>query len=497
MTEPKREPAALSPWWRHATILVMIAGFSVLSLVTVLTYTNAPPIPGARHGRGGSDAVRPSRRSSTGRRSSSSTASWSTGRSGVTAPTLGPTTARSTSTASPRSAARERTPTGEGVASELKQNRYDAATDTLVFSPCEASSLEIQGREWEQYFRGPTPAPGLGVLVHQGPRRGQGPDRLLRLGHLGHRRQPARARTTRTPTTGPTSPGRQPPEQLHLPLERHEPDHAPRRHRRDPLLLRQVRLPRLGRREDARALPRQRPRRMEADAEPVGHGEVLRRGRRAVPAAEPRGRRARPLPRRAGGVLRPRHRVAPALQPAPHLAPAARDLLDRDGLGGRRPLPRSARGPRRAQGTAPRRERAVRRARLRGARQPARGVAGDQRPARRSLVLARPPGLGVPGPGPVLAVAARRRPRAVARPHVPRPATRDEDRRAARSWPRSSSTRPRPSRSSTCPLSSTAPTPTSRSSTTGASGSSTSGSRASSSCSPRSSSRRCSTRWGS
>lgn len=35
----------LSPWWRHFAILVMIFGFSVLSLVTVLTYTNAPPIP--------------------------------------------------------------------------------------------------------------------------------------------------------------------------------------------------------------------------------------------------------------------------------------------------------------------------------------------------------------------------------------------------------------------------------------------------------------------
>src|ERR1039458_4823012 len=36
---------SLSPWWRHSAILVMIVGFSVLSLVTVLTYTNAPPIP--------------------------------------------------------------------------------------------------------------------------------------------------------------------------------------------------------------------------------------------------------------------------------------------------------------------------------------------------------------------------------------------------------------------------------------------------------------------
>jgi nitric oxide reductase subunit B len=37
--------SSLSPWWRNAAILVMIVGFSVLSLVTVKTYTNAPPIP--------------------------------------------------------------------------------------------------------------------------------------------------------------------------------------------------------------------------------------------------------------------------------------------------------------------------------------------------------------------------------------------------------------------------------------------------------------------
>jgi len=35
----------LSPWWRHAAILVAFVGFSVLTVITVLTYTNAPPIP--------------------------------------------------------------------------------------------------------------------------------------------------------------------------------------------------------------------------------------------------------------------------------------------------------------------------------------------------------------------------------------------------------------------------------------------------------------------
>src|SRR6202795_52476 len=39
------EATSISPWWRHSAILVMIGGFSALSFITVLTYTNAPPIP--------------------------------------------------------------------------------------------------------------------------------------------------------------------------------------------------------------------------------------------------------------------------------------------------------------------------------------------------------------------------------------------------------------------------------------------------------------------
>ena len=45
MIEMSTEATSISPWWRHSAILVMIGGFSVLSFVTVLTYTNAPPIP--------------------------------------------------------------------------------------------------------------------------------------------------------------------------------------------------------------------------------------------------------------------------------------------------------------------------------------------------------------------------------------------------------------------------------------------------------------------
>ncbi len=45
MSERSKAAQPLSPWWRHGTLLVMIFGFSVLTVITVLTYTNAPPIP--------------------------------------------------------------------------------------------------------------------------------------------------------------------------------------------------------------------------------------------------------------------------------------------------------------------------------------------------------------------------------------------------------------------------------------------------------------------
>ncbi|NOZ77890.1 MAG: nitric-oxide reductase large subunit [Acidobacteria bacterium] len=44
MTGEKRANL-ISPWWKHSLILVMIFGFSVLGIVTGLTYRNAPPIP--------------------------------------------------------------------------------------------------------------------------------------------------------------------------------------------------------------------------------------------------------------------------------------------------------------------------------------------------------------------------------------------------------------------------------------------------------------------
>jgi nitric oxide reductase subunit B len=35
----------LSPWWRRGALAVLLAGFSILTVITVMTYRNAPPIP--------------------------------------------------------------------------------------------------------------------------------------------------------------------------------------------------------------------------------------------------------------------------------------------------------------------------------------------------------------------------------------------------------------------------------------------------------------------
>ena len=41
----EEKPERLSSWWRNSVILVVAAGFAVLSWVSVRSYVDAPPIP--------------------------------------------------------------------------------------------------------------------------------------------------------------------------------------------------------------------------------------------------------------------------------------------------------------------------------------------------------------------------------------------------------------------------------------------------------------------
>ncbi len=174
-TEPSEKP--LSPWWRHAVILVMVFGFSVLTLVTVLTYTNAPPVPArvedatgatlftqqdVEHGQevffkyglmehgtlwGHGAYLGPDYSAEYLHRLATITRdTLARERGGLSYAALDPDAAASVDAA---------------VQRLLKENRYDPGTGVLEFSPAEASAWVIQETEWAEYFSGEQAAPGL------------------------------------------------------------------------------------------------------------------------------------------------------------------------------------------------------------------------------------------------------------------------------------------------------------------------------------------------
>ncbi len=167
----------ISPWWRHSLILVMIVGFSVLGIITALTYSNAPPIPSRVVNESG--ALLFSRQDIEAGQvvflkhdlmeqgtlwghgaylGPDYTAEYLHKEAGIALDTL----------------AHERfqkgfadlTPEGRAFLSkklkeELKKNRYDASTGELVFSPGEAAAYRELIPYWSDYFTKGKGAPGL------------------------------------------------------------------------------------------------------------------------------------------------------------------------------------------------------------------------------------------------------------------------------------------------------------------------------------------------
>jgi nitric oxide reductase subunit B len=166
-----------SPWWRHAILLVMVFGFSLLTLVTVLTYTNAPPIPEQITDSGGATLFT---RADVERGQGvflkyglmEHGSLWGHGaylgpdysaeylhrlteiarntlaeeRYGRTYEAIDPDAASSVDAA---------------VRRLLKENRYDSGTGSLRFSTAEAAAWRTQKAEWIDYFSGEQAAPGL------------------------------------------------------------------------------------------------------------------------------------------------------------------------------------------------------------------------------------------------------------------------------------------------------------------------------------------------
>jgi nitric oxide reductase subunit B len=175
----------LSPWWRHATILVLIAGFSVLIMLTVMTYKGAPPIPNrvvddsGKNVFTGEDILH-------GQEVFLKYALMEHGTLWGHGAYLGPDyTAeylhreailargdiaktkfgKAFAELSPG----DQAAVSEQVKSDLKQNRYDAAGGRLTFGASEAESFRAQVGEWGSYFSSPTAAPGLPSVFIKDP----------------------------------------------------------------------------------------------------------------------------------------------------------------------------------------------------------------------------------------------------------------------------------------------------------------------------------------
>ena len=202
MTDTSSGATTLSPWWRHAAILVMIGGFSVLTFVTVLTYTNAPPIPeravdaagnvvftgadvqngqevffkyglmehGTLWGHGaylGSDySAEYLHRLSELTRNSIAVEKY--GRPFA------------------QLSADEQIVASVEVRKVLKENRYEPASRTLLFTPGEVEAFRTQTAEWSDYFTQKGGAPGLPARYIEAPAEVfQITNGLFRVGRLG------------------------------------------------------------------------------------------------------------------------------------------------------------------------------------------------------------------------------------------------------------------------------------------------------------------------
>ena len=177
MRERSEAVQPLSHWWRHGTLLVLIFGFSVLTVVTVLTYTNAPPIPRQVEDAAGR-VLYTGAEIEQGQEVFLKHALMEHGTLWGHGAYLGPDyTAEHLhrEVAVLREVAAEsrfgkafadlsagnQAEVAEKVRTELKLNRYDEKTGTLRFSPGEVVASQKLEDYWAEYFSKENVAPGL------------------------------------------------------------------------------------------------------------------------------------------------------------------------------------------------------------------------------------------------------------------------------------------------------------------------------------------------
>jgi nitric oxide reductase subunit B len=185
MADPSGSSSALSPWWRHSAILVMIGGFSVLSFITVLAYKNAPPIPDKAVDAAGNVVF-------TGAEIEKGQGVffkyglmehgtlWGHGAylgpdysaeylhrlSEISRDTIGVEKyGRPFAQLSPD----EQIVAAAEVSRVLKENRYEPALRTLLLTPGEVAAFRSQAAEWSDYFTKKGDAPGLPASYIKSP----------------------------------------------------------------------------------------------------------------------------------------------------------------------------------------------------------------------------------------------------------------------------------------------------------------------------------------
>jgi len=175
----------LSPWWARAVALTFVFGFGVLILLTFKAYQNAPPIPARAVDASGQtvftgDDVRAGQAVFLKYGLMDNGTIW--GHGGYLGPDFGATVLHhwAQDLAGQRAQARfakdytalssgERAAVDGEVATQLKTNRYDPATDTLTLLPAGAETFALETARWKDYFKDPAGNGGLSANLISDP----------------------------------------------------------------------------------------------------------------------------------------------------------------------------------------------------------------------------------------------------------------------------------------------------------------------------------------
>lgn len=175
--EQKTNTEILSPWWRQAVILILVAGFTVLIILAIRTYKYAPPIPEKVLDPQGEtiftrDDILAGQQVFLKYGLMENGTIWGHGAylgPDFSAEYLHTLTLDANNVVANQMYNRawdgltpgEQIAVSAEVQQQLKENRYDPQSQTLAFTPSEVASYQSQVQKWTNYFAQPTGNSGL------------------------------------------------------------------------------------------------------------------------------------------------------------------------------------------------------------------------------------------------------------------------------------------------------------------------------------------------